>query len=52
MKKILTIAMLFFILAVAGYGEVRREPASKEQVRGGLIYIVNEEIPYTGVIFS
>ncbi len=52
MRKLLTIIMLFFALVVSGCGEVRREPASKMQERGGLKYIINEQLPYTGVFFE
>jgi len=35
-----------------GASETRREPGSKEQVRNELTYIVNEQQPYTGIIYG
>lgn len=52
MRKLLAVTILLSIFSASGFGEVRREPMSKKQVRGDLIYIVNEESPYTGMIFA
>jgi len=52
MRKLLAIIMFCFLLVAIGYGEVRREPISKMQIRENLAYIDNEQNPYTGVIFA
>ena len=53
MRRILAIIIVFFIITtVAGRGEDRRMPQSEERRREGLVYIVNEQTPYTGIIFT
>lgn len=53
MKRFLVIITVFFVLsAVTGCGVVRRELLSKMQNRNGLVYIINEQNAYTGVLFE
>lgn len=50
MKRFLAIILAFIIFITAtGCWEVRREPLTKKQERGGLIYIVNEQAVYSGM---
>jgi antitoxin component YwqK of YwqJK toxin-antitoxin module len=52
MRRLFGIMILFSVLMIAGCGETRRESVSEMQTRAGLVYVVNEQMPYTGVIFS
>lgn len=52
MKRLLTVLFLITLTAVAIGEEIRREPISKKQKRQGLVYVVNEQNGYTGVIYE
>ncbi|MFC1746151.1 toxin-antitoxin system YwqK family antitoxin [Candidatus Riflebacteria bacterium] len=52
MTKIILFFVLFTVVLSAGNSSTRREPSSKERERNDLMYIENEQTPYTGIIFQ
>jgi len=51
MRKTLVLFLVFVLSSSFVCGDPRREPESKKQERGGLVYVGNEQTPYTGVMF-
>ncbi len=47
----LSLAVFFFSSLIA-QGEMRREDSEKKVLRNGVVYILEEDLPYTGIIMD
>lgn len=53
MIKIISSLLLFILTATLVCGEgLRRESFARQQIRDDIVYIINEDIPYTGIIID
>lgn len=49
MKRLWGTIVFICMFALLGCGEIRQEDIEKKQERNGLVYIINESKPYTGI---
>ena len=52
MKSWVKLALIIALTTMVGCGEPRREAAFHQQIRSEIVYFANEQIPYTGILFS